>query len=1151
MASSDPASTAPDERSTDRSLETPPDERMTASMSPDDGGPPEPALTSVREGDVLSGKYRVEGVIGGGGMGVVFEATHLQLETKVAVKVLRPDAERRGVAVARLLREARASARIQGEHVVRVTDVGTLETGAPYIVMELLTGADLGVELRGRGLLAVDDAVEYVLHACEAVAQAHAAGIVHRDLKPSNLFLTRRADGSPCVKVLDFGIAKAQGGDEAGDDPSLTSSRAVLGSPMYMSPEQIRSAKTVDARTDVWSLGVILFELLTGERPFTGSSASSRLAAIAADAPVPLLRVRPDAPAGLEAVILRCLEKDVDRRTPSVAVLARALAPFAPSRAMGSIERAEASLRAPLAPIEAAPVASAPARRPRAGRRALGAGLAALVAVAAAVYGVRALRAPAGADRAASTSNDPSKPRRAVAVLGFKNLSGKPDSAWLSTALSEMFGTELAIGERLRVIPSENVARVSMELGAADAEGLAGAAQAQKSLGADVLVHGSYLVLGDGSAKKVRLDVRVDGASPASISETGTEAELFDLVARVGARLRDALGVGALSGREEDSVRAARPASAEAARLYAEGLAKLRLRDALGAQASLSAATAADPGYPLAHAALSEAWSTLGRDVDARAEAKRAFDLSAGLSREERMLVEGRYRVATRQWDEAISTYRGLFGFFPDNLEYGLLLAGAERRSGKGKDALATVDALHRLPAPAGQDPRIDIEESAVAELQGDTQREQDAAGRALARAEALGAGNLAARARLPLAWSYMRLGDPKRAQETYEQARQAFAAEGDRGMEASALTNLAIVHAEQGQSDEARELFEAALGIQRALGNRTQVARVLGDIANLVEDGGKAAEARALYEQALAILREEGDVDAAARTLSNIAFTYGREGDFAASLRTYQEQLALSRKLGAEDAIAVATNSVAATLYAQGDLAGAKVTFEEALQLCRKLEDKGCTANSLAGLGALLVEKGEVADAGLRFEEALELCRQTGAKGPAAVIRADIAGLALDRGDAVEAEGVAREAEAALHETGQVEEASAAALVITALLAGGKRTAAEAEAARAAPLLAAAETADARIPLALALARVKVASRKPASMAEGVKDAEAALADAGKASARTALEARCTLGELELAVGRPAGAARLRELERDAAKMGFARIAHRAAARR
>lgn len=290
----------------------------------------------VVEGDVLAGKYRVERVLGKGGMGVVVAATHLTLGQRVALKFLLPQATEDPQLVARFLREARAAAAIRSEHVARVLDVGELPGGAPYLVMEYLEGRDLAAELTQHGPLPVPLAVDFVLQACEALVEAHALGIVHRDVKPANLFLVKRTDGSPCIKVLDFGIAKQV--EQQGTD-ALTRTTAILGSPLYMSPEQVRASTKVDLRTDVWSLGIVLHELLTGRPAFDATTASALLAMIAADPPTPLRALRPDAPVALEALIARCLEKNVAARTPSVAALARELAPFASERGRLSVER--------------------------------------------------------------------------------------------------------------------------------------------------------------------------------------------------------------------------------------------------------------------------------------------------------------------------------------------------------------------------------------------------------------------------------------------------------------------------------------------------------------------------------------------------------------------------------------------------------------------------------------------------------------------------------------------------------------------------------------------------------------------------------------------------------------------------------------------
>ena len=297
-------------------------------------------------GEVLAGKYRVDRVLGQGGMGVVVEARHLQLEERVAMKFLLPEYAQHPEASARFLREARAAVKIKSEHVARVVDVGTLDSGAPYMVMEFLQGRDLSQDVAHRGALPVEEAVEFILQACEAIAEAHAQGIVHRDLKPANLFLTQRADGSPSIKVLDFGISKVTMPTESGPDMSLTKTSAMMGSPLYMAPEQMRSSRDADARSDVWSLGAILFELLTARPPFDAESLPELCAKILTEQPPPLHSLRAALPKELDAVIGRCLARDREARFSNVAEFAVALVPFAPKRARGSAERVSRVLTA-------------------------------------------------------------------------------------------------------------------------------------------------------------------------------------------------------------------------------------------------------------------------------------------------------------------------------------------------------------------------------------------------------------------------------------------------------------------------------------------------------------------------------------------------------------------------------------------------------------------------------------------------------------------------------------------------------------------------------------------------------------------------------------------------------------------------------------
>lgn len=319
---------------------------------------------SYERGTVIAGKYRVERVIGQGGMGVVLAARHLGLDEMVAVKLIREERAAGTEALARFQREARAAARIKSEHVARVLDVDRLPEGAPYIVMELIDGTDLHALVASRGALAPDEAVTYITQACEGLAEAHALGMVHRDLKLKNLFLTKRRDGRPLIKVIDFGVVKFSPLGED-DDPTLDGSRpeldrqkareatltgteVLVGSVHYMAPEQIRASNVVNAQADVWSLGICLYTMLTGALPFEGETVAAICAAIQGRPPRDVRELAPKVPAAIAAAVMRTLEKDVRRRFANVGELAAAIAPYGLDHAAPS--RIEAILRSDVRP---------------------------------------------------------------------------------------------------------------------------------------------------------------------------------------------------------------------------------------------------------------------------------------------------------------------------------------------------------------------------------------------------------------------------------------------------------------------------------------------------------------------------------------------------------------------------------------------------------------------------------------------------------------------------------------------------------------------------------------------------------------------------------------------------------------------------------
>ncbi len=327
---------------------------------------PASATDVVAVGDVIAGKFRVDRVLGAGGMGVVVEARDIDLDERVAIKLLLPAALERPDLVARFRREARAAVKIKSEHIAQVIDVGSREDGSPFIVMEYLEGYDLSKPIRKNARLPIRTAVDYIMQACEALAEAHALGIVHRDIKPPNLFLTLRADGSPCIKVLDFGISKVIGGIDTPEgvevtEATLTQTSVVLGSPRYMAPEQISKPKSVDARADIWGIGTTFYRIVTGTAPYDGSTLPEIFAAILMNpnGPAPIHQHCPDAPPELDGVIRRCMRIQPAERWANIGDLAAALAPFGSQSAGESALRIRGTLdKAGILPSSTPPLAT-------------------------------------------------------------------------------------------------------------------------------------------------------------------------------------------------------------------------------------------------------------------------------------------------------------------------------------------------------------------------------------------------------------------------------------------------------------------------------------------------------------------------------------------------------------------------------------------------------------------------------------------------------------------------------------------------------------------------------------------------------------------------------------------------------------------------
>jgi eukaryotic-like serine/threonine-protein kinase len=597
--------------------------------------------------------------------------------------------------------------------------------------------------------------------------------------------------------------------------------------------------------------------------------------------------------------------------------------------------------------------------------------------------------------------------RRSIAVLGFKNLTGRPEDEWLSRAFSEEISTELGAGGKLHILSEEDVSRIKIELALPDLETLAGnsLSRIHQNLGADFVVLGSYADLSEKGGDQVRLDLRVQnaltGETVSAIGETGRVSDLFDLVSRAGARLRESLGIEKITPVEADSTRAALPGNLEAMRLYSEGLAALRVFDGVAATDLLEKAIAADPMFPLAHSAQAEAWQLRGYDGRAKTEAKRAFDLAAKLPREQQILVEAHYWEVNADWDKAIDLYQTLFNFFPDNLEYGLKLALAEATARRGDEAEKTIRVLRALPRPLGDDPRIDLASAAAQESLGDFTQVFAAARHAADKARISGARLLLARALFYQGWALQNLGHPLEAMAAASQARDLYTAVGDRYWQARTALTMAEVARMQDDLATALARTAEAFSVDRQTGNDAGMAWDLNERGIVFLRQGEFEPSKTVHEQSLGFFREIGDKRGISVALNNIANVLDEEGNLVAAKDMYEQALGFSHEINNERDAALTMTNIGEELFAMGNLSGAEKQQQQALTIARKLGDRSIAAYALCGLGQVDAMESNRSQALTHYEECLNIRNDLREKGNAAETIVAIAKLPSDSGHA------------------------------------------------------------------------------------------------------------------------------------------------------
>jgi tetratricopeptide (TPR) repeat protein len=993
-------------------------------------------------GELVAERYRILRFVAQGGMGEVYEAEDQALGEVLALKTIRPSVAADEVAVGLFKREIQVARQVTHRNVCRIYDLGTHRSDSPiaalylnqeilFVTMELLHGASMAQRLDGGGAMTPREALPLIEQMAYALDAAHAAGVVHRDFQSANVVLEAMDTGTRAV-VTDFGLARGSQ-QTGGASGTLTVASAVMGSPAYMAPEQVEGGQITPA-ADIYALGVVIYEMTVGRVPFEGDSAlSTAVKRLTEDPPPPTQLVEGFDP-HWEEVILRCLERDPAKR----------------------FQRASDVVRALKGREEAAAVSGTTAvTTESAGKRMTKVVLAGVLLGLAIVANWYMWTKRAQEQAEFGYLQAPAVARPSVAVMEFRNLTGQEEVDWLASGLPEMLSSELAAGSGVRIIPGENVVRAKLELGLEEGDSFTDETLQilRRNLGTDYVVSGAYTAVADDGAGQLRLDLRLQDTlttdQSAVVTVSGPASEIFDLVADAGSELRDALELET----EAEAKRSFRMASAEAARLYSEGLARLRAYDALGASELLEQAAAADPRNPRVHTAYATALAGLGYAERAQEEAKLAMELSGPLGEEERLAIRGRYLETTGDWLGATEVYDQLWRASPDNLEYGLQLASTLNASGQPEQALQVTAVLKQLPSAAAQDVRIHFAEATASGAMGDFRSQQELAAAAAAVSLEQGARLLRARALLLEGWASRNLGEADRAQgvtaeaeglyqqagdlsgvavarvqranllydqgdldtarRMFERAADTYRELGDKGNEAQALNNLAVVLKQQGEVDKALGLYEQSLELSQETGSRVGIANAENNIGAILLRRGDLSSAGERFQRAVELAAEVGDRSQRAYGLYNLAVTRRRQGRLDEAESYHQQALDLRRTMGQKLGEAASLADMASVAYHRGDIAVASERYAQALELAQSTGNRRFEAFSLFGLGQVRFQEGKLNEAQQLHSEALAIRRDLGERSTAAESRLALAQLQLERGLHADAETGSREAAA------------------------------------------------------------------------------------------------------------------------------------------
>jgi len=989
---------------------------------------------AIQYGFLLCERFRVVRFIARGGMGEVYEAEDLELREHVALKTVLPEIAGDERAMERFKREIYLARKISSTQVCRINDLFRHKPSAEgvaeqcprevtFLTMELLRGDSLAALIRAKKRLTTEEAFPLVKQMVEGLAAAHRVNVIHRDFKSANVMLVPE-DGGYRAVVTDFGLARS--GESGGDQHSLTGSDDIVGTPIYMAPEQVECAE-ITTRADIYALGVVMYEMVTGTWPFVSDTRLAMAMKRLTEPPVPPSQHVCDLDPRWEAAILRALARRPEDRFAKVTEIVGALQGKKPVETP-STWTGPTTWSAPQTETVAI-------RRKR--KWVVPSVVGAVLLLALLAYtGYRSWLRPktATGDR-----------RPVVAVVGLQNLSGRKEDDWLATALPEMVSAELASDDKVRTVSGEDVARVKIErlLPQNIPVSKDNLPLVASDLGTSFLVTGSYVLSGQQGARELRLDLHLvtrNGDEVGTISESGSESSLSAIATRASAQLRHKLGVAAAESNVTAAIRATVPSNPEAGRLYAEGLARLRAFDAITAQDVLQKAEAIEDS-PAIHSALATAWKQLGYDAKATEEAKLALDSAKkidGLPRDFAFGLEARYDELSNQWDKAMDIYSSLRRFYPGKLEYGLRLAATQTEGGKPDQALNTyADLRKQLPA-SESDPRIDLGEAEANERMGRPEAQLAAAKSAAEHAaqDKL----LAAPALVNQCIALDKTGKYPQAIAACKSAQQTYDVFGDEMGSAWATNNIGNALTDNGDIARARTAYQLALTVATKVGAKGHMTGALMNIGKTYFVSGDNVRAMSYYEQSLTLAKEIGNQKQTSLALNNLASALFSAGRLKESSSRYDEAANLASQMGDEDTRANALSNLAEIEMETGELPEARRNYDEALQIWKKMDAKPSIANCLASYAELLSIEGDHGGAGKKIEDALALAEEIRSKPTVAAVWLSAGQTEVDAGDFPEAEKFLAKAIPEFHEENDPDsEIYARAYLARAFLREGK----------------------------------------------------------------------------------------------------------------